>query len=70
MVHLGRPAIVIGASIGGLLTVRALADHHEEVTVVERYMLPEARAAQRRAARTPRARAGLSQHQPQVLDSE
>jgi 2-polyprenyl-6-methoxyphenol hydroxylase-like FAD-dependent oxidoreductase len=41
MAHLGRHAIVIGASMGGLLAARALADHYEEVTVLERDTLPE-----------------------------
>ena len=41
MAHLGRHAIVIGASMGGLLVARALADHYEEVTVLERDALPE-----------------------------
>jgi len=41
MAHLGRHAIVIGASMGGLLAARALADHYEEVTVLERDALPE-----------------------------
>lgn len=64
MVDLGRHAIVIGASMGALLAARALADHYENVTVLERDALPEARAAQRRATRTPRARDMLPQHQP------
>jgi len=42
MAYLGRHAIVIGASMGGLLAARALADHYEEVTVLERDGLPEA----------------------------
>jgi len=42
MAHLGRHAIVIGASMGGLLAARALADHYDEVTVLERDTLPEA----------------------------
>jgi hypothetical protein len=42
MAHLGRHAAVIGASMGGLLAARALADHYEEVTVLERDALPEA----------------------------
>src|SRR6476660_2571687 len=40
----GRPnksAIVIGASMGGLLAARALADYYGEVTVVERDALPD-----------------------------
>ena len=31
MAHLGRHAIVIGASMGGLLAGRALADYYNEV---------------------------------------
>src|SRR6266540_647751 len=34
-------AIVMGASIAGLWTARALIDHFEEVTVLERDHLPE-----------------------------
>lgn len=37
----GREAIVIGASMGGLLAARALADHYERVTVIERDAFPE-----------------------------
>jgi 2-polyprenyl-6-methoxyphenol hydroxylase-like FAD-dependent oxidoreductase len=40
MAHLGRHAIVIGASIGGLLAGRALADYYEEVTLIDRDALP------------------------------
>ena len=69
MAQLDRHAIVIGASIGGLLAA-ALADHYEGVTVLERDALPEARAGQRSATRTPRAWAMLPQHQPQGLDNE
>src|ERR1039458_6349699 len=36
MTQIGRHAIVIGASIGGLLAARALADHFAQVTIVER----------------------------------
>jgi hypothetical protein len=35
------PAVVCGASMGGLLTARVLADFYESVTVVERDVLPE-----------------------------
>jgi 2-polyprenyl-6-methoxyphenol hydroxylase-like FAD-dependent oxidoreductase len=41
MAYLGKHAIVIGASMGGLLAARALADHFEEVILVERDTLPE-----------------------------
>jgi 2-polyprenyl-6-methoxyphenol hydroxylase-like FAD-dependent oxidoreductase len=40
MAHLGRHAIVIGASMGGLLAGRALADYYDEVTVIDRDVLP------------------------------
>lgn len=36
-----KRAIVIGASMGGLLAARALADYYGEVTVVERDALPD-----------------------------
>jgi 2-polyprenyl-6-methoxyphenol hydroxylase-like FAD-dependent oxidoreductase len=42
MAHLGKRAVVIGASMGGLLAARALVDHYDEVTVLERDALPEA----------------------------
>ncbi|MCB0114551.1 MAG: hypothetical protein KDD84_10690 [Caldilineaceae bacterium] len=35
-----KTAIVIGASIGGLLTARALADHYDHVTLLERDCFP------------------------------
>jgi 2-polyprenyl-6-methoxyphenol hydroxylase-like FAD-dependent oxidoreductase len=41
MAHLGGHAVVIGASMGGLLAARALADHFDQVTIVERDALPE-----------------------------
>ena len=43
MAHLGKHAIVIGASMGGLLAGRALADYYDEVTLVDRDALPLAR---------------------------
>jgi hypothetical protein len=43
MPHLGRHAIVIGASMSGLLAARALVDHYDEVTLIERDALPLAR---------------------------
>jgi 2-polyprenyl-6-methoxyphenol hydroxylase-like FAD-dependent oxidoreductase len=51
MARRGRHAIVIGASMGGLLAARALADHYDEVTVLERDALPE----------TPEPRKGVPQ---------
>lgn len=41
MSHIGKHAVVIGASIGGLLAARVLADHYDEVTIIERDVLPE-----------------------------
>ena len=41
MVHVGKRAIVIGASMGGLLAARTLADCYDEVTIVERDALPQ-----------------------------
>ncbi|HEY4388287.1 MAG TPA: hypothetical protein VGN34_27875, partial [Ktedonobacteraceae bacterium] len=36
----GRHAVVIGASMAGLLASRVLADHFEHVTILERDQLP------------------------------
>ena len=36
-----KKALVIGASIGGLLAARALADHFDQVTLIERDAFPE-----------------------------
>ena len=40
MVHLERHAIVIGASMSGLLAARALAEHYSSVTVIEHDEFP------------------------------
>lgn len=42
MTHTGRHAVVIGASIGGLLAARVLADRYERVTLLERDSFPAA----------------------------
>jgi hypothetical protein len=42
MAHRRGHAIVIGASMGGLLAARAVAEHYDRVTVIERDELPEA----------------------------
>ena len=58
MRRIGEHAVVIGASMAGLVAARALADAYERVTVVDRDALPgggEGRA--RGAAGPPRARA-------------
>ncbi len=41
MPKIGEHAVVLGASMGGLLAARVLADFYETVTVVERDMLPD-----------------------------
>ncbi|HYP94037.1 MAG TPA: 2-polyprenyl-6-methoxyphenol hydroxylase-like oxidoreductase [Mycobacterium sp.] len=47
MTTLGEHAVVLGASMGGLLAARVLADFYETVTVVERDVLPETSANRR-----------------------
>jgi 2-polyprenyl-6-methoxyphenol hydroxylase-like FAD-dependent oxidoreductase len=44
---LGERAVVLGASMGGLLAARVLADFYETVTVVERDALPDEPANRR-----------------------
>jgi 2-polyprenyl-6-methoxyphenol hydroxylase-like FAD-dependent oxidoreductase len=39
-VKLGKNALVIGASMAGLLTARVLSDHYEQVTLLERDTFP------------------------------
>src|SRR5262245_66599918 len=34
--HLGQHAVVIGGSLAGLMTARVLADHFDQVTILER----------------------------------
>ncbi|MEH2332782.1 hypothetical protein [Nostoc sp.] len=40
MKMIAQQAIVMGASMGGLLAARALADYYQQVTVVERDIFP------------------------------
>ena len=40
MANLGQRAVVVGASMGGMLAARVLADFYQTVTVVERDVLP------------------------------
>src|SRR5262249_43212105 len=42
MAHRDGHAIVIGASMGGLLAARAVAEHYDQVTIIESDELPEA----------------------------
>lgn len=39
--HIGNHAVVIGASIGGLLAGRVLSDYFDKVTIIDRDILPE-----------------------------
>lgn len=41
MATIGKHAVVLGASMGGLLAARALADYFDTVTLVERDVLPD-----------------------------
>ena len=41
MQKIGDHAVVLGASMGGLLAARVLADAYQQVTVVDRDLLPE-----------------------------
>jgi 2-polyprenyl-6-methoxyphenol hydroxylase-like FAD-dependent oxidoreductase len=41
MIRIGEHAVVIGASMGGLLAARALSDFFDTVTVLERDMFPQ-----------------------------
>jgi 2-polyprenyl-6-methoxyphenol hydroxylase-like FAD-dependent oxidoreductase len=41
MAKLGQHAVVVGASMGGMLAARVLADFYQTVTVVERDVLPD-----------------------------
>lgn len=51
LTEIGNHAVVLGASMGGLLAARALADAYERVTVIERDPLPQ----------TPHNRRGVPQ---------
>lgn len=62
-----KHAIVIGASMAGLLTARVLSDHYDEVTVIERDRLPD-EAAQRRGVPQGRHTHGLLASGREVLE--
>lgn len=47
--HLGEHALVVGASIAGLLAARVLSEFHEHVTVLDRDVLPAGLTEHRRA---------------------
>lgn len=58
MATIGKHAVVLGASMGGLLAARALADFYDTVTLVERDVLPDG-PAQRRGVPQGRHAHGL-----------
>ena len=45
--RVGEHAVLLGASIGGLLAARVLADFYDRVSVVDRDLLPESPANRR-----------------------
>jgi 2-polyprenyl-6-methoxyphenol hydroxylase-like FAD-dependent oxidoreductase len=52
MKRIGNHAVVIGASIGGLLAARALADFYGKVTLLERDAFPVADIPRKGVPRT------------------
>jgi 2-polyprenyl-6-methoxyphenol hydroxylase-like FAD-dependent oxidoreductase len=67
MPQLGGNAIVLGASMGGMLAARVLADFYRTVTVVERDVLPDD-PANRKAVPQGRQPHILLARSSQVLD--
>lgn len=67
MAKIGDHAVVLGASMAGLLAARALADYFETVTVVERDVLPD-NPANRRGVPQGRHLHALLARGAQVLD--
>src|ERR1700684_791825 len=68
MTVLGERAVVLGASMGGLLAARVLADFFETVTVVERDALPDDDTAVRRGLPQARHVHVLLARGAQILD--
>jgi 2-polyprenyl-6-methoxyphenol hydroxylase-like FAD-dependent oxidoreductase len=68
MTGLGERAVVLGASMGGLLATRVLADFFETVTVVERDALPDDNPAVRRGVPQARHVHVLLARGAQILD--
>ena len=56
---IGERAVVVGAGVGGLVAARALADHFDEVVVLERDALPQ--------EATPRSGTAQSRHTQALL---
>jgi len=67
MAKLGEHAVVLGASMGGLLAARVLADFYANVTVVERDVLPND-PANRRGVPQGRHAHGLLRRGGQIID--
>jgi 2-polyprenyl-6-methoxyphenol hydroxylase-like FAD-dependent oxidoreductase len=67
MAKIGDHAVVLGASMAGLLAARALSDFFDTVTVVERDVLPD-NAANRRGVPQGRHLHGLLTRGAQVLE--
>jgi 2-polyprenyl-6-methoxyphenol hydroxylase-like FAD-dependent oxidoreductase len=67
MAKLGEHAVVLGASMAGLLAARVLADFYETVTVVERDVLPDD-PGQRRGVPQARHAHALLARGSQILD--
>jgi 2-polyprenyl-6-methoxyphenol hydroxylase-like FAD-dependent oxidoreductase len=67
MRKIGDHAVVLGASMGGLLAARVLADAYRRVTVIDRDLLPE-RAADRQGVPQGRHAHGLLARGAQILD--
>ena len=67
MRKIGDHAVVLGASMGGLLAARVLADAYQRVTVVDRDLLPE-RAADRQGVPQGRHAHALLARGAQILD--
>jgi len=67
MRKIGDHAVVLGASMGGLLAARVLADAYQRVTVVDRDLLPE-RAADRRGVPQGRHAHALLARGAQILE--
>jgi len=64
---IGSHAVVLGASMGGLAAARVLADAYEDVTVIDRDMLPD-EIAQRRGVPQGRHAHGLLARGREVLE--
>src|SRR5215831_4176652 len=67
MPRIGDHAAVVGASMGGLLAARVLADAYRRVTIVERDPLPQS-GSQRKGVPQGRHAHGLLPRGAQILD--